>query len=149
MNPSGALVAKLAALVLATAMTAAALLAVRQRRIAAANDLIETHRRIVLHERSLRQLRADIGAMIAPARVETLAAALGPMRPIPPALHDSQQRSAAERALASAQKGKTPPVADRGRAAKDAQPKARQGGSGRLSLGAAADAEPTESEPPR
>lgn len=126
MNPSGGLVAKLAALVLATALTAAALLAVRQRRVMAANDLIEAHRRIVMHERSLRQIRADIGTMIAPARVETLAGALGPMRTIPPALHDSQERGAAERALAKAGKV-TPPQARRATKAPAPDPKAAPG----------------------
>lgn len=80
----GNLVAKLAVLLAAGAVTAGALLAVRQQRIMAAHDLIRAHNRMVQNDRALWRLRVEIGALLSPDRVEQLAGNLGPLRPITP-----------------------------------------------------------------
>lgn len=77
----GALATKLGAVTLAAALTGGALLAVRQRRILAAHDLLETHARVVKHDKALLRIRADIGRMSSPSRVTAMASGLGPMRP--------------------------------------------------------------------
>lgn len=78
------MVAKLAAVVVAVALTAGALLAVRQQRIMAAHDLIRSHARLVESERTLWRLRVQIGEHLSPDRVEQMATGLGPLRPIAP-----------------------------------------------------------------
>ncbi len=81
---SGGVLAKLAVMVVATAMTAAWLLSVRQQRIMAAHDLIQAHRRTVENEKTLWRLRVEIAKLLTPDRIEQIAGAAGPMRPMTP-----------------------------------------------------------------
>ncbi|TVQ63510.1 MAG: hypothetical protein EA379_03750 [Phycisphaerales bacterium] len=76
--------AKLAALIIALALVAGALLAVRQQRIMAAHEMVRAHTRIVERERDLWRLRLEIARHLSPERIEQIAASLGPMRPAPP-----------------------------------------------------------------
>ncbi len=79
------LVLKLSVLIAGIAVTAAALLAVRQQRILAAHDVIASHNRVASYDVALRQMRSDIANLLAPNRLQQLASTLGDMRPIPPA----------------------------------------------------------------
>lgn len=82
--PAANLTAKLAMLALAGAGSAGALLGVRQQRIMAAHELIETHARIVQIERSQRELRARIAERLSPDALRQLASAYGPLETLPP-----------------------------------------------------------------
>lgn len=75
---------KLGVLTLGLAAIAAALLSIRQRRIAAAHEMVRAHQRVVQHDESLRRIRVQIAESLAPDRVQQLVATLGPMKAIPP-----------------------------------------------------------------
>jgi hypothetical protein len=100
---SGGVLAKLAVMVGATALTAAWLLSVRQQRIMAAHDLIQAHRRTVQNEQALWRLRTDIANLLTPDRIEQIAGASGTMRPITP---DDTQPD--DKALAHSRDGQQP-----------------------------------------
>ncbi len=87
LRPSAAafnLALKLAFLTLALTLTAASLLSIRQQRIAAANEMVRAHQRVVAHDASLRRIRVEIARSLAPDRVQQMVATLGPMKAIPP-----------------------------------------------------------------
>lgn len=75
-------VAKLIALVLIAAATAAGLLAVRQRRVDAAHDLARVQAAIAEHDQALWRLRLQIADRIQPEEVRQMASTLGGMAPI-------------------------------------------------------------------
>lgn len=75
---------KLAVLIVSLALTAGALLAVRQQRIMAAHEMVRSHQRIVRHEHDLWRLRVEIAQRLAPGRIEQIASSLGPLKPAPP-----------------------------------------------------------------
>jgi len=82
MNPGRSLFAKLVVLVVGAGLAASALLAMRHSRMEAAHELAESRLRIRHVEHELQILRAQIAARTTPAKIERLAADLGPMRPI-------------------------------------------------------------------
>jgi len=69
---SRALAAKLAALIIVSAFTAAAMLSMRQQRLQAAHELAQAHVRARSHERTVSRLQAEIGRRIAPNRIGEL-----------------------------------------------------------------------------
>jgi hypothetical protein len=90
--------AKILAVILCLGACACILLAARHARIRAAHDLAEARLRIVRSDQELWRLRAEIAGHVTPARVERLAAALTPLRPIVP-----ETRMAADTRLAHSQ----------------------------------------------
>ncbi len=76
--------AKCLAIILTLGACACVLLAARQARIRAAHDLAEARLRIVQRDQELWKLRASIAANVTPQRVQRLASALTPLRPIVP-----------------------------------------------------------------
>lgn len=96
--------AKIMALILIGALTATALLVVRQQRLQAVHEMTRALDRAARDDRDLWGVRVLIARGTSPERVRELAVALGPMRPIPLAI---------DRATAVAQ-------ADLGRAARAA-----------------------------
>lgn len=76
--------AKVVAIILSLGACAGVLLAARQARIQAAHDLAEARLRIVQRDQELWKFRARIATHVTPDRVQRLAAALTPLRPIVP-----------------------------------------------------------------
>ncbi len=75
--------AKLILLVLATGLTAAALLVVRQERLQAVYEMTRALDRAAENDRRLWTLRIEIARRITPNQVRRMAESLGPLRPIP------------------------------------------------------------------
>ena len=69
---------KLALVILTIGLVACILLAVRQQRVQAANELADVQRRVMEHDRTLWHLRAELAERVTPTRVDQLAAKLGP-----------------------------------------------------------------------
>jgi len=63
---------KITALIVVAAVTAAALLSLRQERLLAAHELAEAHRRAVAHQHRVWRLRAEIASRLTPDRVARL-----------------------------------------------------------------------------
>lgn len=76
--------AKVVAVILSLGFCACVLLAARQARIQGAHDLAEARLRIIQRDQELWKLRARIAARVTPDRVQRLATALTPLRPIVP-----------------------------------------------------------------
>ncbi len=97
---SGGVLAKLAVMVMAAALTAAWLLSVRQQRIMAAHDLVAAHTRMAANDRTLWRLRVEIANLLTPDRIEQIAGTMGPMSPIlpsnlPPGVPDPRDKALA------------------------------------------------------
>lgn len=75
--------AKVMALILCGALTAAALLVVRQQRLQAVYEMTRALDRAAEDDRALWKLRLEISKQITPSRVREMADSLGPLRPIP------------------------------------------------------------------
>lgn len=65
--------AKLMAVIVSIGVVACVLLAVRQQRVQAAHEMAEVQRRVLLQDRTLWQLRAEIAACTMPATVAAAA----------------------------------------------------------------------------
>lgn len=63
---------KIAALIVVAAVTAAALLSMRQQRLRAAHELAEAHQRAVEHRHRVWRLRAEIARRTTPDRIALL-----------------------------------------------------------------------------
>lgn len=74
---------KLSALVLAAALSAAAVLVIRQQRLMAMHDMAKSVERSAELDRKLWRVRADIAGKITPGKVRAMVADLGPLEPIP------------------------------------------------------------------
>lgn len=77
------MLAKLAMLIVLSALTACSLLVVRQQRLQAVHDMAEAAERAVALDRKLWHVRIEIAERSTPGAVAVLAAALGPTAPIP------------------------------------------------------------------
>jgi len=78
--------AKIMALILVGALTAIALLVVRQQRLQAVYEMTRALDRAARDDRDLWGVRVLIARGTSPERVRDLALALGPLRPIPVAI---------------------------------------------------------------
>ena len=74
--------AKLIAVILAVAIVACSLLAMRQARLQVASELARAQMRIVEQDHKLLKVRSQVAERIRPEAVHTLAANLGPLRPV-------------------------------------------------------------------
>lgn len=84
-----AVFAKLVSVILGMGVIGGGLLALRQQRLEAASDLARAQVRIRAQDERLWKLRAMIAERTGPERVREMAVALGPLRPIVPALPSS------------------------------------------------------------
>ncbi|HBS29183.1 MAG TPA: hypothetical protein DEB06_06960 [Phycisphaerales bacterium] len=75
--------AKVVTLILATALTAAGLLVVRQQRLQAVYEMTRAIDRAAQDERATWRLRADIARRITPDSLREMAKEVGPLQPIP------------------------------------------------------------------
>lgn len=73
-------------LVLALGACGCALLSLRQERLGAASELVQIQLRIRRQDEQLWKLRAQIAAAVTPDHVREMAAAIGPLRPLWPAV---------------------------------------------------------------
>lgn len=103
--------AKLAVVVLSIGVCACVLLATRQMRIEAANDLADVRLRLMQRDNELWRVRAEIAARVTPERVREMAAGLGGMQPIVAGLYPEprEEPSEAARLSASGQEPGGPP----------------------------------------
>lgn len=76
--------AKTCCVIVAVGAFGCALLAMRQARLQAASELTQTQLRISKLDRNLWDLRAKIAEQTTPTAIETMAAGLGPLRPMVP-----------------------------------------------------------------
>lgn len=76
------MVAKLSFLIISMGAVACVLLALRQQRIEAVSEMARVHLRIMESDRGVAQLRTEIASHIEPKRIESLALAMGPLRPL-------------------------------------------------------------------
>lgn len=76
MNSRGTFL-KLVVLVLAFGLIGASILSMRQRRLQAISDMTEAQRRVLAHDRTLWELRAEIGSRVAPDHVRTILSRAG------------------------------------------------------------------------
>lgn len=76
------MLAKVLFLIACIGASACILLSLRQQRLDVVNDMAIIHKRMVQHDRALFELRVRIAQSLSLDRVATLAAAIGPMRPI-------------------------------------------------------------------
>lgn len=77
---------KVVLLVLTLGTCGCALLSLRQSRLQAASELVQIQLRIRQHDEHLWKLRSRIAASVTPDHVREMAAAIGPLRPLRPAL---------------------------------------------------------------
>lgn len=75
--------AKVVTLILATALTAAGLLVVRQQRLQAVYEMTRSIDRAAQDERQTWRLRAEISRRLAPGELRQMAESLGPLQPVP------------------------------------------------------------------
>lgn len=75
--------AKVVTLILATALTAAGLLVVRQQRLQAVYEMTRAIDRAAQDERATWRLRAEISRRLDPETLRRMAEVLGPLQPIP------------------------------------------------------------------
>lgn len=76
------MLAKLVTIVLALALTAASLLAVRQQRLQAVSEMATAIERAAALDRRTWRARVEIARQVAPDRLERALAAYAPMEPI-------------------------------------------------------------------
>lgn len=96
-------------LIVIGALTAAALLVMRQQRLQAVYEMTRALDRAAEDDRGLWKLRTDIARSITPQRVRRMAEALGPLRPIPQGLCPVPlAESASPRGLAAAAERERP-----------------------------------------
>lgn len=74
--------AKLCVVIISAGLLACTLLALRQQRIEAVNQMARINLRIMDADRNLAHLRTDIASNMEPQRIEMLAGKLGSLRPI-------------------------------------------------------------------
>ncbi len=74
--------AKVCVLILCVGVSASALLVLRQQRLVAVHRMAQVQRQIAQADRDLMTLRVRLAQAISVGRVERMAAALGPLRPI-------------------------------------------------------------------
>jgi len=75
--------AKVVTLILATALTAAGLLVVRQQRLHAVYEMTRAIDRAAQDERATWRLRAEISRRLSPRDLRRMAEILGPLQPVP------------------------------------------------------------------
>jgi len=76
------MVAKLLAIVLTLALTAAGLLAIRQQRLQAVSEMAAAIERASWLERQTWKVRSEIAVRVSPDKVETLMKSLGDVEPL-------------------------------------------------------------------
>jgi hypothetical protein len=74
--------AKLSVLIVGLGVLGCLLLGLRQQRTQAAHEMAEVQKRVVMHDRQLWALRAEIARRITPDKVQPMAARLGELAPI-------------------------------------------------------------------
>lgn len=80
---------KLGAVVLAMGVCALAMLTMRQARLQLAHEVAQTQLRIQRADERLWEMRASIASLVSPGRIRELAADLGPMHALVPAVESS------------------------------------------------------------
>ena len=75
--------AKLVVLTISLALSACALLCLRQMRTQSAHELAEARLRVLQRDNEFWRLRTQIAARVTPERIEQLAAKINPLKPMP------------------------------------------------------------------